>query len=251
MKKILLIMIGLLLVTAVNAQEKKTSYKDQYTKFTQMDRIVLNVYTDIWINEPKDSIDIKPMNIGADFYLMQELPFGQSNFSLAGGIGVGSHNLYSDAMPVKNFSIDTTTGGKIYDGTTVFTKIPAYSTDGKQKIDYKKNKFTQVYFDIPIELRYRMKNNAFKVYLGGKFGFLMGCHTKYRGDDFTEEYPTGEIKFKEYKIANVQTVRYGLTARIGWKWVQAYGFFSLSNLFKKEKGPEMYPISVGLTLSPY
>jgi hypothetical protein len=96
-----------------------------------------------------------------------------------------------------------------------------------------------------------MKNNAFKFYLGGKIGLMLSNHTKYNGDDYEENYPTGSIRIKEYKIANVNKYRYGLTARIGWKWIQVYGYYSISKLFKKDLGPDMYPISVGLTISPY
>ena len=249
MKKLLFIALGCFLVYNAGAQDKEDLKQKTFGKLTQADRLVFNIFTDIWINAPKDSIDIKNMNRGFDFYIMHELPFGKSNFAFAFGLGVGCHNLYSDAMPVKSY-IDTN-DVKNYDGTTVFKKIPAFSTDTRQMIDVKNNKFTQVYLDLPIEFRYRLKNNAFKVYLGGKIGVMLSNHTKYHGDDFTEKYPTGSIRVKEYDIANVETWRYGVTARIGWKWIQVYGYYSFSKLFKHDRGPDMYPISVGLTISPY
>ena len=250
MKKILLIALGCFLLNNANAQDKGNMKSSPLGKLTQADRVVFNIYSDIWMNVPRDSMHEKKINRGADFYIMHELPFGKSNFSFAFGLGVGCHNLYNDAMPVKSFVYDSLET-KVYDGKTVFTKIPSFSPDGKQEINYKNNKFTQIYLDLPIEFRYRMRNNAFKFYLGGKVGLMLSNYTKYNGDDFTENYPTGSIRYKEYKIANVNTWRYGLTLRAGWKWIQVYGYYSISNLFKKDKGPDMYPISVGLTLSPY
>ncbi|MEI6852949.1 MAG: outer membrane beta-barrel protein [Bacteroidota bacterium] len=250
MKKILLIALGCFLVYSANAQDKEDVKKGTFGKLTQADRLVFNIFSDIWMGAPTDSMSIKKINRGADFYVMKEFPFGKSNFSFALGLGVGCNNLYSNAMPVKSFSLDSL-GAKVYDGKTVFTKIPSFSPDGRQPINFKNNKFTQVYLDIPLEFRYRMKNNAFKFYLGGKVGLMLSNHTKYNGDDYTENYPTGTMRIKEYKIANVSKYRYGITARIGWKWIQVYGYYSLSKLFKKDLGPDMYPISVGLTISPY
>jgi hypothetical protein len=248
MKRLLLIAVACFMVYSANAQEKLSPKKGALSVLTQSDRIVFNIYSDIWMNAPTGSMTIKKINRGADFYLMKEFPFGKSNFSFALGLGIGCHNLYSDATP--GYALDSN-GAKIFDGSTVFTKIPDSSLDKKQPINWKNNKFTQVYLDIPLEFRYRLKNNAFKVYLGGKVGLMLSNHTKYNGDDYTENYPTGNIRIKEYKIPNVQKFRYGLTARIGWKWIQVYGYYSLSKLFIKDKGPEMYPISVGLTISPY
>jgi hypothetical protein len=249
MKKILLVVLVSLMVYSAAAQDKKDVKKGTFGKLTQADRIVFDIFSDIWMNAPGDSMTIKKVNRGANFYIMKEFPFGRSNFSFALGLGVGCQNLYSNATPVKSF-IDTS-GTKIYDGKTVFTKIPSFSPDLKQEINFKNNKFTQIYLDIPLEFRYRMKNNAFKFYLGGKIGLMLSNHTKYNGDDYSENYPTGNIRIKEYKIPNVNKYRYGLTVRVGWKWIQAYGYYSLSKLFKKDLGPEMYPISVGLTISPY
>jgi len=251
MKKLLLIIVGCFLVYAANAQDKEDIRKNALGNFKQADRVVVNVFSDIWMNAPTDSMKIKKINRGADVYLMKEFRFGKSNFGFAIGIGIGSNNLYSNANPIKNYTLDSLTGKKNYDGVTVFKKLPTKSSDSLQDINYKNNKFTTVFLDIPIEFRYRLKNNAFKVYLGGKFGFLLSDHTKYNGDDYSQLSPTGSIRTKQYKIANVESIRYGLTARIGWKWIQVYGYYSLSKLFKKDKGPDMYPISVGLTISPY
>lgn len=252
MKKIMFVALCLVLSYSLSAQDKEDLKKATYGKLKQADRFVVDVFTDMWMlkGAAKDSIDPKQINRGANVGIMHEIPFGASNFSFAVGLSVGCHNLYSDATPMKNYTHDSL-GAKIYDRTTVFKKIPQFSTDGKQEINFKNNKFTVIYADIPLEFRFRLKNNAFKFYLGGKFGVMMGNHTKYNGDNYNEAYPTPTIKEKEYKIANVNSVRYGLTVRTGWKWIQVYGYYSLSNLFKKDKGPDMYPISVGLTISPY
>lgn len=250
MKKLFFIALCVMLAYTVNAQDKEDVKKANLGKPTRTDRVVLDLFSDIWMGATTDSMKVKKINRGANAYFMFEFPFGTSNFSFAPGIGIGCTNLYSDAMPVKSYTIDTITGAKDFDGTTVFKRIPATAVDG-QKISVKNNKFTAIYLDIPLEFRYRTKNSAFKFYLGGKIGLMLSNHNKYNGTNFYENSPTGTIRYKEYKIANVEAYRYGATVRIGWKWIQAYGYYSLSHLFKKDKGPDMYPISIGITVSPY
>ena len=41
------------------------------------------------------------------------------------------------------------------------------------------------------------------------------------------------------------------TARIGWGWVNVFATYSLTTLFKTDRGPELYPFSVGLTISDW
>ena len=250
MKKLFFVALCVMIAYTVSAQDKEDVKKANLGKLTRTDRVVVDLFSDIWMGAPTDSMKVKQINRGLNAYFMFEFPFGTSNFSFAPGIGIGCSNLYSNAMPVKSFKFDTL-GAKVYDGTTVFTHIPAKSPDGKQDIKVKNNKFTQIYLDIPLEFRYRTKNSAFKFYLGGKIGLMLSNHNKYNGDNFNENSPSGTIRYKEYKIANVSAYRYGATVRIGWKWVQVFGYYSLSKLFKKDKGPDMYPISIGITVSPY
>ncbi|MCK9611412.1 MAG: outer membrane beta-barrel protein [Bacteroidales bacterium] len=246
---LVLVLVCLVSLTSIKAQDKEDIKQKFKGKLTQADRIILDVYTDIWLKYPSDSMNINKINRGLNFYYVREIPFGTSNFSFAGGLGFSFQNLYSDAMPI-NYTVDTA-GVKTFGGNTYFTPIPDSSIDRAQAIHYRNNKFTVAYIDIPIEFRFRLKNNSFKFYVGGKFGVMLSNHWKYNGDNFNENYPTPTMKIKQYNIPNVSPIRYGITVRTGWKWIQAYAYYSLSNLFKKGKGPEMYPLSVGLTISPY
>ncbi len=253
MKKIMFVALCLAFSYSLSAQDKEdinTKDKIFYGKPSKQDRIAVDVFTDMWMmnSEAADSIDAKQINLGVSWHYKYEILFGKSNFSFAAGLGFSLHNLHSDAIPI-NYTIDS--GKRVYGGSTVFTKIPKKSTDGSQDISYVKNKFTAIYVDIPFEFRYRLRNNAFKFYLGGKLGLMLGSYNTYNGDNYNEDSPTPKMRVREYAIPNVNNVRYGITVRTGWKWIQVYGYYSLSHLFKKDKGPDMYPISVGLTISPY
>jgi hypothetical protein len=46
----------------------------------------------------------------------------------------------------------------------------------------------------------------------------------------------------------METFKYDATAKIGWGVLNLNASYSLNTLFKKEKGPELYPFTVSLTL---
>jgi hypothetical protein len=126
--------------------------------------------------------------------------------------------------------------------TTYFQPIP-------DSIDYKKTKLVVSYLDIPLEIRYKSKSD-FRLAVGFKFGFLLRAHTKFKGNDYINDN-SGVVVYKLSKLSFLEKNRYGFTARIGYKWLNLWGYYQLSTLFQKEYGPEMFPISVGLTIIPF
>jgi hypothetical protein len=116
-------------------------------------------------------------------------------------------------------------------------------------LDYKKNKMTLTYLDIPFEFIYKTRSNL-RFSAGFKVGFLLQSHTKYRGDDYLNGNKN-ELKVKFFRLRNIDDYRFGVTARIGWKWINAFGYYSLSKIFNKNQGPDLYPISVGISVIPF
>ena len=84
--------------------------------------------------------------------------------------------------------------------------------------------------------------------LGFKVGYLIDSKQKYIGNR-PEDYKNVKTKTKD--INRLQEWTYGPTLRVGFKYVSLYGYYQLSNIFDRGFGPEMYPISVGLTISPF
>lgn len=206
----------------------QTNKESDFKKFN----VVFDVFNDFWVQVP-DSLDSRFFNQGVGISGYYNSQIARSNFSLAIGAGLTSHNFYSNGI------IDTITGDG---GLRPFENI----YKGKS---YDKNKISVTYLDIPVELRYRAKNN-FRASAGFKFGFLLDSHTKYRGYDY-QFGSTEEFKVKHHEVRNVEKVRYGFTARFGWKFINITGFYSMTGLFKKGHGEEMYPISVGISLMPF
>jgi len=195
--------------------------------------IVFDMFTDIWVDVP-ETVDVRTINQGMDVAGYYDYRFGKSNFSFAFGAGLTSHNFYNDAFPVTD-STDYTSlvpVGELYPGKNV-----------------KRNKISFSYVDVPIEFRLRT-NNDFRGALGFKMGFLVNTHTKYIGDDYI--FNTNDrIRVKFRDVDNIESFRYGITARFGWRFVNVMAFYSFTGLFKKGKGPDLYPVSVGISLMPF
>lgn len=221
MKKILILVSVMFLFSAVYSQDKKKELKKNFG-------IKIDVFSDIWMDIP-DDIDVKTINRGADIYGMYNFPIKKSNFSFAVGFGLGIHNMYSNTI-----------AGVIND-STIFGEIP-------DSISYKKSKISVTYFDVPIEFRFKTKSKI-TIAPGFKAGYLINKHSKYKG-----KYLTGtnaDVIQKTTDVRNLETLRFGPTLRIGYGWFNLSAYYSLSKLFMKDKGPEMYPLSVGITLTPF
>jgi hypothetical protein len=225
MKKILvLVLISFFCLQGYSQKTDEATFK----KYT----VVLDVFNDFWVKVP-DSIYNRFFNQGVGFSGYYNSQIAKTNFSLAIGVGLTSHNFYSDGI------FDTITKDN---GLRPFNAV-------YPKKSYDKNKISLTFLDIPVELRYRAKN-AIRASVGFKVGFLLDSHTKYRGYDYL--YGTSEeLKVKHHEVRNVEKVRYGITARFGWKFINLTGFYSMTGLFKKGHGDEMYPISVGISLMPF
>jgi len=236
MKRFLAIAILLTICTfTVNAQDEP---KPGGISFGKSDRLLLNFHNDLWQSNDT-AMTISSYSPGFDFYVMKNLALGKSKFALAIGLGIGTHNLRSDAMIA--YKYDSVSASTL----TSFVRIP-------DSINYDINKLSLSYIDIPLELRFKTENKkgkAFKISAGFKLGYLINGHTKYRGNDFTGG--TDDVKYKTFKIKNLEPLRYGAIVRFGYSYFNLYAYYSLTNLFKTEKGPEMYPISIGLCITPF
>lgn len=237
MKKLLIISTILMASLTMMGQDDKSSNEGVKIQ-NKSDRFMWGIHTDLW-QDASDSIGIESVNQGMSFQGMLDFPFS-TKLSIAVGLGLASHNLYSSSwlMPVRD-SLSRLTD------KSAFYNIPTDS------VSYKNNKVNVTYLEIPVEFRFRSNSSeGVKIALGFKAGLTINNHTKYKGDEYI--YMDGKtIKEKVHNNEHILNYRYGATARIGYKWINLNVFYSLTNLFKDNKGPEMYPISVGFIITPF
>ena len=199
--------------------------------------IGVGLTTDIWQGLPAD-MKTRTFNQGATVFGMYNYRVKESKVYLAGGIGITAHNMYS------NNYIDDVKADSIS-----FLRIP----DG---ISYKKSKVCLAYVDLPLEFRIKTDKH-FRIAFGFKVGYLINSHTKYKGNRFFED-EDGEVitdqvnvKVKSKDISQTEDWRYGPTFRIGYKWFNFTVYYQISKVFKVDKGPQIYPISIGIAVIPF
>jgi Outer membrane protein beta-barrel domain len=191
--------------------------------------IGVGLFTDIWMNEAS-GMKTRTINQGVQVFGTYNVPFGKSSFSFAIGIGINIHNMYW------NYRFEGS------NDSLQFVKI-------EDTLGYKRSKLTLPYLEIPIEFRLKTKIKV-SAAIGFKVGYMVYGHSKWVGDDYLfKTNNTLKASFKD--IQNIEKFAYGPTLRIGYKWFNVNGYYSLSSIFQKGKGPDMYPISVGFVLMPF
>ena len=195
--------------------------------------IGFGLFTDIWQKVPS-GIRTRNINQGVNAFGLYNVPFGKSHLGFSIGLGVDVHNVYGNFIQDKSGD------------TTILKKIP---------VGYKRSKMTLVYLEVPVEFNLKT-NSKVRIGLGFKAGLLIGSSTKYVGSGGfqTSTYTidtVSKIRFKTWKIPNLQQFTYGPTLSVGYKWIHVNCYYMLSTIFTKDHGPDMTPISVGLVLMSF
>lgn len=196
----------------------------------------VDVFTDI-IMFDKDPVYMpadfrfRTINQGANVFAMYNFQLGKSLSSFAIGLGVRSHNFYSANSMINNIKADT----------IVYNTITE---------DFKRTKINLTYLDVPAEFKFRTKG-GFKLGVGLRVGYRLASKQKYVGNKAIDENTTVKVNEKSQKIYQLEDWTFGPTLRIGYKWISIYGYYQVTRVFKKSLGPQMMPLSLGITITPF
>lgn len=116
----------------------------------------------------------------------------------------------------------------------------SYDTTG---ISFSKNKLVSRYAQIPLMLNLDTDpggNDGISISVGGYAGILWGARTKQVSEELGTVKVPGEFFLNPY--------RYGLMARVDFKWFDIYLHYNLSPMFEEEKGPDTRTFMAGLNL---
>lgn len=248
-KKIFTLLLCCTVSVLALAQEKDATQASSGTKkikSTGTDRVVIDLFHDNWLDKP-DNIETKWYGRGIGLYTMFNKSIIKKNVNIGIGFGISSHNVYHNGQ-IGYDPINDSTLLNLY--PTRVPNLTSAVTEDSTNISYKKNKINTNYIDVPIELRFLTNANAkgkrFKVAVGGRVGYLINGHTKYKGDDLSG---TGiEVKTKQNILPNINKFRYGATARIGYGNFNVFGYYSLVDMFNSS-GPKITPFSVGISFN--
>lgn len=197
-----------------------------------------------WVQEHPPLIGFNTMGSRTfNAYYLYEKNIGETAISFHPGIGIGTEKY--------KFAQDLTLGyGQDSLGNRELQFVPLDSIYGVGT-QYVKSQINPNYIDIPIEFRWRSRKydpkSSFKIAVGGKVGFLFDSKTKVK---YKEDSQNKITKQKEKWELN--SIRYGVYGRLGYGGFSAFCYYSLSDLFAKDKGPmatTMYPLTFGLSLA--
>jgi len=119
--------------------------------------------------------------------------------------------------------------------------IPLYPPVG---VVYDKSKLNTTFITLPLllELQFGEKGRGFiSVGVIGDLKLTSNTKVKY--------YNNGSKQKEKVKNDfNLSPLRYHLTARLGYRFIKLFATYSMVPLFKRNTGPEVYPVTVGLSL---
>ena len=139
-----------------------------------------------------------------------------------------------------------------FDGENSIVKDPAnkiVSLNYEAGTYVEKSKLATSYLTVPLLLEFQIPVSGHKrIHISGGVigGLKIGSHTKvlYKEDGSKQ-------KDKINDDFNLSPLRYGVTARIGYRALKIFVTYNLTPLFETGQGPELYPISIGLILADF
>ncbi len=111
---------------------------------------------------------------------------------------------------------------------------------------YDKTKFRDTYINIPLLYEFQFPSGHKKP-LYFSFGIIGGIKISSSTKEIYQMNGK-EVTTINHSDLNLAPFRYGLQARAGFSFVNLFATYYPTGLFEKDKGPELYPIEVGLTL---
>lgn len=204
------------------------------------DHFMIQYGWDTWLNRP-DSV-----RIGSGFsrhfnmYFMLDKPFKTNKkYSVAFGLGIGSSHIFFDKTKV--------------DIKSTSSRLPFTRSDSSDH--FKKYKVTNVYAEIPVEIRYYSNpenpNKSWKAALGLKVGTHLQTHTKGKNlltkNGFSIYGPSYIQKESQKRFFNGTML--ALTGRVGYGAVSLSAGYQITGVLKDGSGAPMNRLSIGVTIS--
>ncbi len=157
---------------------------------------------------------------------------GSSNIGLVTGVGFEFNN-YNFRNPINL---------KIENGITV----PDSSYFSNPGLNVTKSKLFTSHLTVPLLLEFQIpkshRNKRFYISTGVIGGVKLSSSTKVKYEGVKKGSDKAKGNF------NLSSFRYGLTARVGFSNLGLYANYYPTAMFEKDKGPEVYPFSIGLIL---
>ncbi len=238
MKKVFLLPLVITCCMTAMAQDNphtKTKKKIDLSGRTN-DHLMVQFGGTRWNSLP-DTILKKGFSHSFNIYAMLDFPFKSNpRISVAIGPGIGSDHM---------------TFTKTYIGIKDKTST-LYFTNQQDTNYYKKSTLVTAYLEAPVELRFSSKpetGNGVKAAIGIKVGTLINAHT--RNVKYSNRAGTllNNYILKEESKNFFNKTRFCATARVGYSHFSVFASYQLNPVFRTGAGPDVKPVTIGLTIS--
>ncbi len=183
-------------------------------------------------------------------YKYMELDYGRS-FNFQWNLGQKNINLYK-----KYIQLSTGIGFQFnnvrFDNKTRLNADSSFTwgyIDSTNTFAYQKNRFKQSYVTVPLLLNFntskRLTRN-FHVSVGVVGKYLLTSRSKMVLMQNNNEFTV--VRKDDYNINPFQFDGY---MSVGYRNFTVFGQYALSELFRKERGPHVYPFAMGIRVIPF
>lgn len=194
----------------------------------------------------------KSINVNLNVYEQNITLSKNNNIGLVTGIGLSWNNY--------RFSRQTYL-------TNDSSAIAGYYMRG---VSVRKTKLTAMYITVPLFFEIQTKNerriNQFHFAVGALVSARIGTHTKIYFNEANKAYdlldpvsgnvvatgvtPTGGTAniVKDFNSFHLAPFKFDVSLRFGYGIINLYATYSLNTMFQKNRGPELYPFTAGISL---
>ena len=216
--------------------ERKRRKKQRTNHFAGIDLGINGLLT------PNQSVD-----------LQKEAQFLELNYRKSVELSI---NFWEKYLPIANEKFGITTGAGLKYNSYDLVKdvvivnqndITNWDEDSTRSIS--KNRFKTNSLYVPVMLETNLGKDAdhsFHLAVGGTVGYTYGNRTKQKYKQEGDEF-----KNKDRNDFNVNDFQFAAIARVGYGDFTLYATYNLTPLFDKNKGPEVYPFTIGLSLMSF
>ncbi len=266
MKTIKTILILLSFISGSLIAQEKDSTSNDTTKITWGKKKILIIGNDSWEDEDDDEPKTPAqrynhfagLDIGVNGFvspnnsldLQKEAQFLDLNYGKSIVVGL---NVWEQYIPIAKEKFGIVTGlGIEYANYDLDNDIDIFhdkdTTFGFENLNksINKNKFKTTYLNLPLMLETNIGKDAqhsFHLAAGALIGYRLGSKTKQKYSENGEGY-----KVKNRGDYNLNPWRLSATARVGYGDFTFFASYSLTELFEDNKGPEVYPFTIGISL---
>ena len=240
MRRTVTTVIALCLVSFAFAQQDSAAPRKKISMASEgrtNDHFLIQLGYTNWTNKP-DSIHTSGLPRTFNMYLMLDFPFKTNpHWSVALGPGIATDNIY-------------------FSKTYVGLKDVATNLRFQNVADtnhFKKYKLATAYLEAPVELRYRFNPNddqkSVKIAIGAKIGTLLNAHVKGKDLEDRNGNSINPYTQKENSKRFLNKNRLSVMGRVGIGHYSLFASYAITPVFKEGAGPQVRPLTIGLTLS--